>query len=293
MHTAVSPATQPAPAARASMWWPIALGALVLVVPTCIRLASGAWELEENGHGPLVLAVVLWLFWRARGALAQLPDRPAIAAGSTALLLGLFVYVIGRSQSVILAEVAALIPVTAGAALVLFGWRGLRVLWFPIAFLVFLVPLPGLLVTALTAPLKHGISSLVEHFLYALGFPIGRTGVVLTVGPYELLVADACSGLNSIYSLSALGLLYLHLMRYASRTRMLALLAAILPIAFAANVVRVLTLVLITYYLGDGAGQGFLHGFSGLLLFFVSLALLFGIDRMLDAVGVPRTRRPA
>lgn len=293
MHTAASSATHSAPPAGAIVWWPVALGAMMLVVPTCIRLAVGAWELEENGHGPLVLAVVLWLFWRARAPLARLPDQPAVGAGGAALLVGLLAYVVGRSQNVILLEVAALIPVTAGATLVLFGWRGLRLLWFPIAFLMFLVPLPGVLVTALTAPLKHSVSSIVEHLLYSVGLPIGRTGVVLTVGPYELLVADACSGLNSIYSLSALGLLYLHVMRYASHTRVVTLLAAILPIAFAANVVRVLALVLITYFLGDGAGQGFLHGFSGLLLFFVSLALLFGIDRALDAVGVPRTRRPA
>src|SRR5207344_1473437 len=100
-------------------------------------------------------------------------------------------------------------------------------------------------------------SSAAENILHAAGYPIGRTGVVLIVGQYQLLVADACSGLNSMFSLSALGFLYLYLMRRASVLHNALIVASILPIAFAANIVRVLVLILVTYHFGDAAGQGF------------------------------------
>ena len=102
--------------------------------------------------------------------------------------------------------------------------------------------------------------------------------MVLTTGQYQLLVADACSGLHSIFGLSALGFLYLYLMRYRSYVLNGILAASILPIAFAANVVRVVILVLVTYHIGDEAGQGFIHGFAGILLFIVALVFLFALD---------------
>ncbi|MET5012202.1 archaeosortase/exosortase family protein, partial [Burkholderia pseudomallei] len=88
------------------------------------------------------------------------------------------------------------------------------------------------------------------------------SGVMLVIGPYQLLVADACSGLNSLFTLEALGLLYMKVMRYQSKARNVLLAVMIVPISFVSNVARVLVLVLITYHLGDEAGQGFAHGFA-------------------------------
>ncbi|MGH6612326.1 MAG: archaeosortase/exosortase family protein, partial [Burkholderiaceae bacterium] len=107
----------------------------------------------------------------------------------------------------------------------------------------------------------------------------------LSIGQYQLLVADACSGLNSIFSLSAMGLLYLYLMRHRSMLRDTLLVLSIVPIAIFANLLRVLFLVLLTFHFGDGAGQGFLHGFAGMFLFAVALLMLFGFDRLLGRVS--------
>jgi exosortase len=154
---------------------------------------------------------------------------------------------------------------------------------------VFLVPLPGILIDALTGALKRNVSEVAEYLLYAAGYPIGRSGVTLMIGPYQLLVADACSGLHSLYSLTALGLLYMYLIKHASLWRNVLLGAAILPIAIGANIIRVIFLVLVTYHLGDEAGQGFLHGFAGIVLFLVALILLFVLDGALGLLW----RRPA
>lgn len=274
-------------------WLPVAAGLLVLYVPTYLALAHGAWNEEHNAHGPLVLLVITWLAWRERGVLAELPERGATVAGSIALAIGLLFYVLGRALEFVYFEAFSQVPVLAGVLLFIYGWRGVRLMWFPLLYLLFLVPLPGVVVDAATGSLKQMVSVIAENLLYQAGYPIARTGVILTIGQYQLLVADACSGLNSMYSLTAMGLLFLYITWDGNWLRAILMLLAIWPIAFAANIVRVITLVLITYYLGDEAAQGFLHGFSGIMLFLVSLFLLFGLHALLGLVTGRRRRTPA
>jgi exosortase len=150
-----------------------------------------------------------------------------------------------------------------------------------------MIPLPGILVDAITAPLKQWIATLVVNALYWVGYPIAQSGVIISIGQYQLEVANACSGLHSMYSLSALGTLFMYIMGRKSLLHTVIMLASILPIAFAANIVRVATLVLVTYYFGDAAGQGFLHGAAGMLLMLVALAFFFFLDAVLDKV-LPR-----
>ena len=271
-------------------WIPIAIGLAALYFPTYVRLWNGVWNSEEQGHGPLILAVVAWLIWQQRAVLVEGEAKPNGALGWPLLVFGLLLYVLGRSQDILMLEVGSHIPVIAGAILTARGTKPLRTLWFPILFFVFVVPLPGIFVDALTGPLKRNVSEIAEHVLYTAGYPIARSGVTLTIGPYQLLVADACSGLHSLYSLSALGLLYMYLMQHQGVLRNLLLGAAILPIAFGTNILRVIFLVLVTYHFGDEAGQGFLHGFSGIALFVAALLLLFALD---SALGILMKDKPA
>jgi exosortase len=136
-------------------------------------------------------------------------------------------------------------------------------------------------VDAMTQPLKIAVSVATEQLLYFFGYPIARSGVILYIGQYQLLVADACAGLHSLFTLEALGLLYMNLVGHQSVSRNAMLAALIVPISFTSNVVRVITLTLITYYMGDAAGQGFLHGFAGILLFLSALSLIIGVDTLL------------
>ena len=264
-------------------WGLVGLGLAFLFIPTYLTLWNGVWQSEEQAHGPLILLVVVWLLWRDRAYLSGAQGRDLIQ-GYLLLVGGLLFYVLGRSQEILIFEVGSQIPVLAGVILVMVGHGALRRVWFPLFFIVFMLPLPSFLVDALTGPLKREVSEVAEHVLYWLGYPIGRSGVVLTVGPYQLLVADACSGLHSMFSLSALGFLYLHLASHASRLRNIIIAAAILPIAFGANIVRVLLLIMVTYHFGDAAGQGFVHGFAGISLFIAALGALMGLDVVLGAL---------
>ncbi|MDA8254207.1 MAG: exosortase B [Betaproteobacteria bacterium] len=280
------------------IWWPVVLGLAALYVPTYWMLAHGLWNSDDYAHGPIVLVVTLYLIWQQRAvftndAPALMPARGETMAGWVLLVVGLLAYALGRSLDILLFEVGSQIPVILGALLVTLGTKAARALWFALFFLLFMIPLPGFVVDAATGPLKQYISVIAEQVLYAAGYPIARSGVILTVGQYQLMVADACSGLHSMFSLSAMGLLYLYLMQRTSLARNLIIMAAILPIAFAANVVRVMVLILVTYHLGDEAGQGFLHGFAGIMLFVIGLLFLFALDGVLGFFFHDRARAQA
>ena len=259
------------------------VGLAVMYVPTFMRLADIVWSTDEQSHGPLILAASAWLLWDMRAKLFVPSNIPAPRSASLMLVVAMLVYIVGRSQQVIELEAASLLLALPACMLAVLGWRGVRQAWFPLFFLLFMVPLPGAWVQAMTMPLKSAVSIVAEQMLYWAGYPIARAGVTLTVGPYQLLVADACSGLNSLFTLEALGLLYMKIMSYKSRSRNLILAIGIVPISFLSNVIRVIILVLITYHLGDEAGQGFLHGFAGMVLFSVALLLTYGLDRILAA----------
>lgn len=275
-------------------WWPVILGLVVLYTPTYWVLAHGLWNSEEQAHGPIVLTVALFLIWQKRDIfLTPLYDQTSTTNtffGWALLFFGLLAYAVGRSQDILIFEIGSQIPVILGALLITLGLRSVKALWFALFFLLFMIPLPGFVVDAATGPLKQYISIIAEQVLYAAGYPIARSGVMLTVGPYQLLVADACSGLHSMFSLSAMGLLYLYMMQHTSPARNIIIMVAILPIAFVANVVRVMVLILVTYHLGDEAGQGFLHGFAGIMLFVIGLLFLFALDGMLGFIFPDRSR---
>lgn len=270
----------------------VMLGFAVLYVPTYLDLMHTIWASDEQGHGPIILAVSLWLLYQRRHAIAALDVRPARLPGWLLIGFALLLYLFGRTQGVLLFEVGSQIPLIAGMLLLLIGPQAVRVAAFPLFFLLFMIPLPAPLVVAVTGPLKAAVSNVAERIMYAAGYPIGRTGVVLTVGPYQLLVADACAGLNSMFTLEALGLLYMNLMNYTSVARNVTLAILIIPISFAANVVRVLILILVTYHFGDAAGQGFVHGFAGMVLFMVALVLMLITDSLISRV-VPSRRAGA
>lgn len=258
----------------------LGLGCLPLYVPTAQDLLTGIWASDQQGHGPLVLAIALWLIYRRWRDIDAMPSLPAVGWGWGVFGLGMFAYVLGRTQGIQMLEVGSFILVLCAALLLARGLAALKLVWFAIFFMLFMVPLPGVVVDTVTQPMKTAVSNVAEFVLYHLGYPIARSGVILQIGPYQLLVADACAGLNTLLTLEALGLLYLNLVRHDSALRNIALAILIVPISFAANVIRVIVLSLITFHFGDDAGQGFLHGFAGMVLFLVALALIVSADSL-------------
>jgi exosortase B len=263
----------------------VAASFLAAYFPTVKSLIDGPWQTEQEGHGPLIIAAALWLVWQSRDKLKLAPLSPAPAAGWAFLISGLVLMFLARTQGVLTVEAFSAIPVIIGCVLSLAGWAVLRVLAFPIFFLFFAVPMPDWLIDAGTVPLKVFISDVVTQVLYELGYPIAQNGVVIVIGSYQLMVKDACSGMNSIFALSAIGVFYAYAFRSDTKIRALLLLAAIVPITIIANFIRVFSLVLLAYYGGIDAVEGVLHDLTGIGLFVVAVVLMFLFDGFLGLVA--------
>ncbi|WP_124553225.1 exosortase B [Methylophilus methylotrophus] len=263
-------------------FWLLILGFLSLIIPTYLNLINTIWNESDQAHGPLVLMVVLYLFYDKRAAFEQ-HSKPANIIGWLLFLFSLLCYVIGRSQDILILDMGAQIMLVAALILLFKGWKVLLALWFPLFFMIFMVPLPGFLVDAVTMPMKVAVSTVAEHVLYWFDYPIARNGVILQIGQYQLLVADACAGMHTLISLEALGLLYLNLIKHDSFLRNFILALFIIPISFTANTLRVIVITLVTYYFGDEVGQGFIHGFAGMFLFLIALILIIGLDKFLNS----------
>lgn len=263
------------------VWWLVLAGLACMYLPVYWEAAHGIWKSDDHAHGVIVLAVVLWLFWTLKKdiLISEIETWPIV--GWTLFVLGLCTYVLGRIVNITIFEFGSQPMVISGLLFLMGGLRFIRITWFPIFYLIFMIPLPGIFVDGVTGPLKSWISNIVVNVLYFAEYPVAHSGVTITVGQYQMLVADACSGLHSMFSLTALGTLFIFIVSRGGFLQKFLMLASILPIAFVANVIRVLLLVLITYHFGDSAGQGFLHGLAGMVLMMIALLTLFAWDQIL------------
>jgi exosortase len=276
---ALQPARPGIPRWRAD--WVLVAAFAVLAIPTLVRLANQSWSQESGAHGPIILATGAWLIWREAPYL-RLNAKPGHGALTFAILApSLALYVFGSAYDFITFEAAGLYGVGLSLLHAKWGLRSLVHLWFPLLYLGFAVPPPSFLLDIVTAPLKAFVSMVSTNVLSFLGMPISRVGVVIFISHYELLVEDACSGMNSLIGLTAISLFYIYIMRGSSWRYAALLTALVIPIAVLANIVRIMALVLITYFLGDAAAQGFLHVTAGILLFTIALLLVFAIDQLL------------
>ena len=197
------------------------------------------------------------------------------------LVLSLGIYVFGRAYDFMPLEAAGVY----GAGLAILhskvGVRAMFLVWFPLLYLAFVIPPPNTLMADMTAPLKQFVSQVATGWLHSWGIPVSREGVTIFVAQYQLLVEDACSGMNSIVGLIAVSLLYIYLMRGSSWRYSLLLVCFAIPIAIVANILRIMVLVLLTYFYGNEVAQGFLHQTAGLFLFTTALLFVFLIDQVL------------
>ena len=267
------------------------LGCAILALPTMYEVATKTWTSEQGGHGPLVLATGLWAIWRELKG-KDIERRPGkLAIGLPLLGLALGVFILARITGILEIEAFAMYGALVSGAYLVFGGLVIRAIWFPLLYLAFSLPPPDTVVTAVTQPIKIAISSWAVSVLHLLGYPVASSGVAIQIGQYQLLVAAACAGLNSIVTLTALCLFYVYLKHRSNVLALIVIAVAAIPVAVISNFVRVLALVLITYHFGDAAAQGFLHDFAGLLMFAVALLTIFGIDQLVSPMLVKREAR--
>ena len=271
--------------------WPALLGLAALAVPTAASLSKTAWARESGAHSPLILATGLWLLWRQMSKLGSDSRRGAAWLSALIFLPGLALYVFGRVFDFASLEMIGLLGVGLAMLHDAFGLPALLKNWFVILYLGFAVPPPGALIDRITAPLKQFVSEAAMRTVSLFGIPASRQGVTIYVSKYQLLMEDACSGMNSLIGLTAISLLYIYLLRGSSARYALLMTAFVIPIAIVGNILRVIVLILLTYFAGDEVAQGFLHYTAGFILFALDLMLVFALDSLLIRI-VPASWRP-
>jgi exosortase len=258
----------------------LAAGWFALFGPVYADFADGPWRRDENAHALIVMAIVAGAIVARASTQSFAPARGRIEVlfGAAIGMFGAGLLFIGRLSETDLFLSASQCAVATGLVIALVGVDGARKLWFPLAMTLYLIIWPGWLLDTLTGPLKIFISRTVADGLYAAGLPVAHAGAVIAAGPYQLLVADACSGLNSLIALTAIGAVYLYAVKHGDWRVNAIVIALLVPIAILANLLRVCLLVLITYFLGYEAGQGFLHDGAGLFMFAIALGCVFLVD---------------
>jgi exosortase len=271
--------------------WILWLGLAAVSIPTIMHLSHETWSTESGAQGPIVLATGGWLIWRQSKNLSSGGKSGRLAITIALLTVAILTYVFGRAFDFLTAEAAGLYLFGLAAAQAFFSARAVARNWFPFFYLALAVPPPAWLLAQATGPLKHLVSAASIGALTPFGIPVAREGVTIFVAQYQLLVEDACSGMNSIIGLLAIGLFYIYVARKASLIYSVLLAGFIIPIAIAANIIRIMTLVLITYGFGDAVGQGFLHFAAGIFVFVVALLLVFVTDNILARLFLHRRVR--
>lgn len=268
-----------------------ALGLLFLTVPTLVLIGGTTWSSDSGAHGPIILATGLWLLFHKWPEVRHRVSRPRAGRAIFAFVVAAPVYLLARITQIVELEGYAMYGLALAAMYGLVGYPVMRSLAFPLVYLFFAFPPPETLIYLLTLPIKVAITQSSIALLQFFGLPIGGTGVMIQIGQYQLLVAAACSGLNSIVSLSALTLFYIYIMHAGERRRQLILLLFVVPVAIAVNFLRVLILILLTYYAGESIAQSFLHDLAGVTMFVLALVFMVMVDAALGQVILGRRRR--
>jgi exosortase len=237
------------------------------------------WNDPNFSHGFLVPLFSALVVWRERKEIASLPAEPSwfgavVVAGAMAVLI------VGVLGAELFLSRTSLLFLIAGLVIGFLGWRHFRAVLFPWAFLFFMIPIPALIFNQVAFPLQFLAAKLGSSLLTLCGIPVLRTGNIIELPTMSLEVAEACSGIRSLMSLGALAVIYGYLLETRKLPRVLLALAAI-PIAVAANALRIMGTGLLGYYWNPDKAEGFFHEFSGWVIFVASILLLLAVHAAL------------
>jgi exosortase len=266
-------------------------GAGLLYAHVLVKLVHD-WATDDNySHGFLIIPIALYFAWERRTRLAAAPATGS-AVGLLVLLGGIAILAAGTLGAELFLTRISLIVVVVGTVLFVGGWTHLRILAFPIAFLLLMVPLPAIVFNRIAFPLQLLASRVGAATVAAAGIPVLREGNVIVLANTTLEVAEACSGIRSLISLLTLGIIFGYFLHRRVGMRVAIALATI-PIAVVANACRVAGTGIAAHYFGPRAAEGFFHTFSGWLVFVVAFALLFAVERVLVRLFPGSTARGA
>jgi exosortase len=262
--------------------FPLIVLLVALYWETVYALASQWWNDPDYSHGFFVPTFSLFLIYRQRHNLKMQIPRGSWS-GLLLLLMGIAALLLGHIGAEYFLTRSSLIIVIAGLVLLHLGFAIFRALAFPLAYLIFMVPLPAIIYNAVAFPLRGVAAQMATWFLHVLGVPVLLQGNIIQLSKLSLDVVEACSGIRSLMSLVALAAAWSYLSLKSWWARSIMILSAV-PIAIGANVVRLVVSAIMGEYFGFGYAEGFGHTFFGLLVFLVAVMGLFLVSFLLRLV---------
>jgi exosortase len=270
----------------------LALGLAALIVPAIADLWRASWSPDSGSQVPFVLGGIALLVWRERAVLA-VPPAPMTSAATIAAAVSLLAlvpaFVAARMVGAVQVELLILIGIVLIIVRMELGWQVLRRLWFAPAFALFLATPSNTVIVALTRPLKLWLTDVATAIAAAAGLDVGASGTIIQVDGFQLLVAAACSGINSLIGAVAICLFYVYWRRGSEPVFALILSLLMVPVVVLANLLRILVLIFAVHLFGDEVVESVFHPVAGFAIFAVSVLLLF----LFDALLYPRYRRYA
>lgn len=257
---------------------------VILYSPTFWKLYQARWETIDYTHAYFILPISLWLTWRNRLKIiefAKYKTQEKSFFRFLILLIGILMFIFSSWQDYFFIIALSLIPLLFGLVSFLYGREVTKILTFPILYILLLVPPPLGVLDSITLPMRHGSSFLTEKILSFLNYPITREGLLLTIGYNDIFMGQPCSGFRSLITMFSLVLVYVYISK-GSLNKKLILTSFIIPFTLIGNLIRVITLCLITFYFGEEVGQGFFHNFSGIMVFVITILGVIGFESILD-----------
>jgi exosortase len=254
--------------------WPAILSAVVLLLYASVlkNLVAQWWSDPDYGHGFFVPLFSAYIIWHQRERWMKTPIKPN-NLGLLVMLGALGLLFVGSLGAELFTSRFSLLILLGGMILFLAGWGLLRTIFFPLSFLVFMIPLPAIIYNQITFPLQLIASRFAAFWLELVRVPVLRDGNVLILSNYSLEVVEACSGIRSLMTLISLAVVYAYFTEPRRWVRYLVV-ALMVPIAIVSNAIRIMGAGVMAHSFGPSAAEGFLHGFSGWVIFVAALCLL-------------------
>lgn len=258
---------------------------LLLYAPVLKNLVLQWWSDPDYGHGFFVPLFSGYLLWRQRDDWMKTKIQPSnfgllVLLGAVGLLL------VGSLGAELFTSRFSLLVLLAGMILYLAGWKFLGAVSFPLCFLIFMIPLPQIVYNQITFPLQLLASRFGTFLLELVHVPVLRDGNILVFSDYSLEVVEACSGIRSLMTLIAVAVIYGYFLESRYWVRFV-LVVLMVPIALVSNAIRIMGAGVMAHSFGPAAAEGFLHEFSGWMIFLVALLLLLALHWILRHVGKP------
>lgn len=231
------------------------------------------WSSDEYSHGYFIPIISLWMVWENRGKLADISEQSSWA-GLFFVLAGLCLGFIGELATLFVITQYAFLLTLFGLCLSFVGWKGVRLLCFPLAYLLFMIPLPNFLYNNLSSYLQLISSSLGVSVIRFCDISVYLQGNVIDLGAYQLQVVEACSGLRYLFPLASFGFLCAYFFKGSGWMRII-LFISTLPITVLMNSFRIGVIGILVENWGIEQAEGFLHDFEGWVIFIGCLGILF------------------